>query len=391
MMRGLRCCHLLETAEKRVLVEGGTFARYVPPGHLVYARAGGLLAVPFDLKRLEVTGPPVSVLEGVSMNPSSGAAEFSSSTDGLLAYVPGGSSLGEGTLLWVDRKGAAQALPVPPRAYVSPRISPDGQRLAVGIQGGGTWLYELARGTLTRLSETATATPFPIWSPDGKHVVFRSMASGGFNLYRMPADGSGVAERLTTSENLVVPGSWSPNGRVFAFSEQDMTTGWDIWVQSLKGEQKPQPFLQTPANEFAPMFSPDGHWLAYQSDLSGRSEVYVRSFPDPGGKMQISTEGGTQPMWARNGRELFYRDGDKMMAAAVETTPAFAAAKPRLLFEGHYETGLGLAAVANYDVSPDGQRFLMIKASEQESAATQLNVVLNWSDELRRLAPAGKP
>jgi len=353
----LRCCHLLETAEKRVLVEGGTFARYVPPGHLVYARAGGLLAVPFDLKRLEVTGPPVSVLEGVSMNPSSGAAEFSSSTDGLLAYVPGGSSLGEGTLLWVDRKGAAQALPVPPRAYVSPRISPDGQRLAVGIQGGGTWLYELARGTLTRLSET----------------------------------GSGVAERLTTSENLVVPGSWSPNGRVFAFSEQDMTTGWDIWVQSLKGEQKPQPFLQTPANEFAPMFSPDGHWLAYQSDLSGRSEVYVRSFPDPGGKMQISTEGGTQPMWARNGRELFYRDGDKMMAAAVETTPAFAAAKPRLLFEGHYETGLGLAAVANYDVSPDGQRFLMIKASEQESAATQLNVVLNWSDELRRLAPAGKP
>ena len=290
-MRGLRCCHLLETAEKRVLVEGGTFARYVPPGHLVYARAGGLLAVPFDLKRLEVTGPPVSVLEGVSMNPSSGAAEFSSSTDGLLAYVPGGSSLGEGTLLWVDRKGAAQALPAPPRAYVSARLSPDGQRLAVGIQGGGkgggTWLYELARGTLTRLSETATATPFPIWSPDGKHVVFRSMASGGFNLYRMPADGSGVAERLTTSENLVVPGSWSPNGRVFAFSEQDMTTGWDIWVQSLKGEQKPQPFLQTPANEFGQCSQPTATgWRINPTYRADRRYTCAR-FPTPAGRCRF--------------------------------------------------------------------------------------------------------
>jgi len=139
-----------------------------------------------------------------------------------------------------------------------------------------------------------------------------------------------------------------------------------------------------------PAFSPDGRWVAYLSDESGRQEIYVRPFPGPGGKMQISTEGGTEPMWARNGRELFYRNGDKMMVTAVETQPVFAASKPELLFEAHYETGLS-SFERDYDVSPDGQRFLMIKGSEQESAATQLNVVLNWSDELRRLAPAGKP
>jgi Tol biopolymer transport system component len=206
----------------------------------------------------------------------------------------------------------------------------------------------------------------------------------------MPADGSGATERLTTSENILVLGSWSPDGQALAFTELDATTGWDIWIMELRGDRKPQPFLQTPANESGPIFSPDGRWVAYWSDESGRSEIYVRPFPGPGGKVQISTEGGTEPMWARNGRELFYRNSDKMMASDVETRPAFAASKPKLLFEGHYETGI-FAFDTNYDVSPDGQNFLMVKAGEQESAATQLNVVLNWSDELRRLAPTRKP
>jgi serine/threonine-protein kinase len=357
---------------------------------LVYARAGELLAVPFDLRRLEVTGPPVSVLEGVGMKPSSGTADFSLSGDGSLAYVPGGSGVGEGTLLWVDRKGAAQALPAPPRAYVSPRLSPDGQRLAVGIQGTnpGLWLYDLARGTLTRLTESYYISP--IWTPDGKRLTFGSEVGGTFNLYWMLADGSGAPERLTTSENFQYPGSWSPDGQWLAFSEPDPTTGYDIWVLGLRGDRKPRPFLQTPSNEAGPIFSPDGRSLTYVSDESGRQEVYVRPFPGPGGKIPISTDGGTQPVWARNGRELFYRNGDKMMLAAVETRPVFTAAKPRLLFEAHYETGFS-PFEPDYDVSPDGQRFLMVKGSEQESAATELNVVLNWSDELRRLAPAGKP
>jgi len=177
---------------------------------------------------------------------------------------------------------------------------------------------------------------------------------------------------------------------VLAFTEVDPTTGWNIWVLEIEGDRKARPFLQTPSNEGGAAFSSDGRWLAYQSDEAGRWEVYVRPFPGPGGKSQISTEGGTEPVWSRDGRELFYRNGDKMIVAAVETKPGFAAGKPKLLFEGHYETSI-YPYEPNYDVSPDGQRFLMIKASEQESAATQLNVVLNWSDELRRLAPAGKP
>ena len=187
-----------------------------------------------------------------------------------------------------------------------------------------------------------------------------------------------------------MPGSWSPDGQLLAFSRSGPTTGSDIWVLNLKGERKPQPFLQTPANESGGMFSPDGRWLAYESDESARWEVYVQPFPGPGGKVQISTEGGVEPVWARNGRELFYRNGDKMIVAAVETKPTFAAAKPKLLFERHYEASTP-PVLANYDVSLDGQRFLMIKAGEQESSATQLHVVLNWSDELSRLAPAGKP
>ena len=380
----------LRTGERRLLLEGGTYARYVPSGHLVYARAGGLLAVPFDLKRLEVTGPPVSIVQGVSISGGLGVAQFSFSGDGSLAYVPGGPSENNRTLLWVDREGTSRPLQAPPRAYATPRLSPDGQRLAVGILGAnGLWLYDLARGALTRLTET-NFFPHPIWTPDGKHMTFTSSESGVLNLYRIPADGSGAAERLTTSENGQWPGSWSPDGQVLAFSGVDLTTGYDIWMLGLQGDRKPRPFLQTPANESGPIFSPDGHWLAYLSDESGRQEIYVRPFPGPGGKTQISTEGGTEPMWARNGRELFYRNGDKMMVMAVETQPVFAASKPKLLFEAHYETSYNVFE-RDYDVSPDGQRFLMTKASEPESAATQLNVVLNWSDELRRLAPPEKP
>jgi eukaryotic-like serine/threonine-protein kinase len=381
----------LETGKRRILIEGGTYARYVPSGHLVYARAGGLLAVPFDLGRLEVTGPPVSILEGVSMNPTFGVAEFSSSADGSLAYVAGGSKVGERTLLWVDRKGQAQALSAPPRGYLSPRLSPDGQRLAVAIEGPtnpGLWVYDLTRDTLTRVT-ASLPIPFPIWTPDGKRVTFSAAPDGVLNLYWVPADSSGTAERLTTSDNAQWPGSWSPNGQVLAFSEADPTTGYDIWVLGLHGERKARAFLQTQSNEYGPMFSPDGSWLAYGSDESGRQEIYVRPFPGPGGKWQISTDGGVEPVWARNGRELFYRNGDKIMAAPVEIKPVFAAAKPKLLFEGHYEKSV-FAYEPNYDLSPDGQRLLMIKASEQESAESQLNVVLNWADDLKRLVPPRK-
>ena len=373
----------LETREQRVLVEGGTYPRYVPPGYIVYAREGGMLAVPFDPKRLVVTGPRVSVLQGVDMNPSNGGVNLSSSADGSLAFVPGGAKGGERTLLWVDRKGATQTIPAPPRRYGTIRLSPDGQRLAAMITdtNPGLWIYELDRGTLTRLT-TSVLNPYAIWTPDGKRVTFRSAISNPFSLVSMPTNGSGVEEHLTTGEGLPMPGSWSPDGQVLAFSEQNPTTGWDIWVLKLEGDRKPRPFLQTLSNESGAMFSPDGRWLVYQSDESGRNEIYAGSFPEAGRKWQISTEGGTEPLWARNGRELFYRNGDQMMAAAVETKPTFTAGKPELLFKGDYVTG-PTDFWPNYGVSSDSQRFLMVKAAEQERAVSQINVVLNWSEELK--------
>ena len=380
----------LETGERRVLVEGGTYARYASSGHLVYARSTGLFAVPFDLMRLEVTGPPVSVLEGVNMNPTSGAAEFSLSANGSLAYVAGASRIGERSLVWVDRKGANEPIPAPPRTYVYPRISPDGKRLAVGIEGAqrGVWLYDLAQRTLTWLTPTVLL-PFPIWTPDGKHVTFTSTPGNGVNLFWIPADGGAPVERLTTGENNQNTNSWSPDGRELAFTESGPATGSDIWVLDLDKERKARPFVQTKANEGGAVFSPDGRWLAYESDESGQEEIYVRPFPEAEGKWQISTGGGTQPMWAWNGRELFYRNGDKMMSSSVETTTMFTAAKPKLLFEGLYEKGSN-PFFANYDVARDDQRFLMITQSEQEKLPTEFNVVVNWSDELSRMAPSGK-
>ncbi len=379
----------LETGERRVLVDGGTFPRYVPSGHLIYAREGGLLAVPFDLSRLAVTGPPVSVLEGVDMSPVNGEVEFSFSANGSLAYIPGVSGVGDRTLLWVNRKGVAQVLPAPPRGYQGVRLSPDGQRIAVGIvdTNPGMWIYELARGTLTRLT-SSTLNPYQIWTPDGRRLTFRSGQSTPFSLDSIPADGSGSAERLTIGEGLLIPTSWSPDGHVLSFSGQNPTTGWDIWMLKLEGgDRKPHLFLQTAANEDGAIFSPDGRWLAYQSNETGRYEVFVRPFPGPGGKSQISTDGGTEPLWARNGRELFYRNGDKMMAASVQTKPMFAAAKPNLLFTGKSAAGV-FGFRPNYDVSPDSQRFLMVKEAVRAQSASQINFVLNWFEDLKRRVPS---
>jgi eukaryotic-like serine/threonine-protein kinase len=210
---------------------------------------------------------------------------------------------------------------------------------------------------------------------------------GPLNIFWQLANGSGGVERLTTGESDQVPNSWSPDGQLLAFVELNPTTGYDIWVLRMS-DRKAQPFLRTPFNESSPQFSPDGRWLAYLSDESGRYEVYVQPYPGPGGKWQISTDGGTEPVWNRNGRELFYRSGDKMMAVDIATQPSFVAGKPRMLFQGQYTPNPG--RLPQYDVSPDGQRFLMLKPTEQAGAApTQINVVLNWFEELKRRVPAG--
>jgi len=374
----------LETGERRILVDGAN-PRFAPTGHLVFARTGSLWAVPFDADRLEMTGSPVPVLEGVQVRPG-GFAQFALAADGSLVYIPVRVD-SERTLVWVDRQGAVEPLAAPPRAYVHPKLSPDGQRLAVhiGEVNSDVWVYDISRETLTRLTFEAN-NRWPIWTPDGKRLTFISTRAGLRNLFWKPADGSGTAEQLTTSEYPQYAASWSPDGRVLAFTEI-RPTGFDIWVLPLEGERKPRPFLQTPARETVAIFSPDGRWLAYVSDESGRNEIYVQPYPGPGEKWLISTDGGNSPVWNPNGQELFYRNGDQMMAVEITTEPTFSAGIPRLLFEGRYFWEETDRAV--YDVTPDGQRFVMIQEGEQDSAPPQINVVLNWFEELKQRVPTG--
>ena len=373
----------LKTHEQRVLLPTGGNARYVPTGHLLYAQAGTLMAVPFDAEKMEVTGSAVPMVEGV-MQVVTGA-QYTVSDNGTLAYLPGAGSGPQTTLVWVDRKGKEQPIPAPPSsAYGSPHISPDGRRIALGNQGQ-IWIYDIARETLSRLSFVPTVTGNNVWTPDGKRVTFQSGTP--LNLYWQASDGSGVAERLATSEYRQGPGGWSPDGKALVFVETNPKTNQDIWVLQLI-DHKAVPFIQTEFNEGGPQFSPDGHWLAYVSDESGRWEVYVQPYPGPGGKVQISSDGGKEPLWNRNGKELFYRNGDKMMAVPVGLQPSFSVGKPEMLFEGRYRPTN--ASLPQYDVSPDGQRFVMVKDAGADQSATHINIVQNWFQELEQKVPTSK-
>ncbi len=272
--------------------------------------------------------------------------------------------------------------------YSYPRLSPDGQRIAVSIAPNDIWLYDMGRDALSRATFGGTFNTVPIWSPDGKRFAFQSNAGGPSSLFWQPADGSGAAERLTKSGGISVPTSFSPDGQTIAFAQfHPGTTGFDIWTVGL-GDRKERPFLETPYNETAARFSPDGHWLAYASDESGRWEVYVRPYPGPGGKWQLSTEGGAEPAWNPTGRELFYRAGTRMMAVPVTLQPGFSSGKPVVLFEGPWLPTPRTSP--NYDVSRDGQRFLMLKSADEDQGAQQIVVVQNWLEELKQRVAAGK-
>ena len=385
----------LETGKVKVLLDGGTNARYSPTGHIVFSRAGALLAVPFDLERLERTGDPVTVIEGILMEPG-GAAHFTFSDDGSLAYVPGGMLVSDRKLVWVNRQGEVDPLPAEPREYTSPSLSPDGRQVAVIIREGSNydvWISEVARGTLTPLTSHPQEDIAPIWTPDGKKVTFASEMSGpGPTLSWRPADASGPQELLLEREEGQVgfPTSWSPDGQTLAFMRVgDPGTGPDIWMLPLEGEGKPWAFLDTEFDESLAMFSPDGRLLAYMSNETGRDEIYLRPFSvtGPGWKRQVSIGGGAEPLWAPDSRDLFYRNGDKMMAVAIENEPELSVGTPRLLFEGRFLPVLsGDDPGGSYDISPDGERFLMIKR-EQDLVPTELIVILNWFEELKRLVP----
>jgi serine/threonine-protein kinase len=380
----------LGTGVRHNLIQAGTQPQYASSGHLVYAQGSTLMAVPFDAQSLAATGAAVPVVESVLQTPSSGAAQYSISATGSLAYIPGGVQANRRRLVWVTRTGAEQPLAAPARAYMFPRVSPDGRRIAASITENETqlWLYDLSRETLTRFTFDGTANLNAVWTPDGKRITFQSNREGTPTVYWQKADGSGGIERLTSAQNSNFPISWSSDGQLLAIVEVDPTTQRDIWVLRV-GDRKKEPFLRTKSDESVPRFSPDGRWLAYISNETGRYEIYVQPYPGPGGKWQISTDGGTEPAWNPNGREIFYRSGDKMMAVDITTQLSLTAGKPHVLFAGSYEPTP--ATSPNYDVSPDGQRFLMLKpADASETAPTQINVVLNWFEELKHRVPPGK-
>jgi Tol biopolymer transport system component/tRNA A-37 threonylcarbamoyl transferase component Bud32 len=383
----------LETGKWRTLLTGGSYARYVPPGHIVYARAGSLIAVPFDLSRMEVRGAPVPVQEGVVTTVlTSGGAEYDVTPSGLLAYVPGTAKAPVRSLVWVDRTGNAKTLPAPPRVYNAPHLSPDGKELAVVINDDGdlaVWIYEFARNTLTRLTFGPGISSSPVWTPDGRRIIYnKRTTTGSPSFYWKLADGSGKEEALSGREfddPGVAPIVASPDGKTLLFVTHNAAGEQAIEALSLDGSYKVQPFLQSSFNLNGPRFSPDGRWVAYMTDESGRREVCVQPFPRPGGKWMISTDGGESPRWARNGREIFFFAGDEVMSVGVETQPAFKPGTPRALFSAAGYLGYG-----NYDVAPDGEHFLMIKQEDISTSPRELNVIVNWSDELARRVPPEK-
>jgi eukaryotic-like serine/threonine-protein kinase len=372
----------LATGERSVLLEGGTNPRYAASGHIVFARAGAILAAPLELSRLEVTGPAVTLIEGIRIE-EWGAAQFALSPEGTLVYVSGAPAW-IGKLTWVDHQGIGKPLAAPAQVYGPVRLSPDGQRLAVSVAGAtnDVWIYELARETFTRLT-TEGSNDQPLWTQDGKRIIYRSSAPNQSQLISKLADGSGAEQVLTRSKYRCAPDSWSPDGKLLAFYEFGPDSGFDLWMLPLEGDRKPYPWLKTKFNEWGARFSRDGKWIAYTSDESGEYEIYVRAYPGPGGKTKISTSGGEEVVWSPDGQKLFYREGRKWMSADVQTQPEFRVEATKVMFEGPYLNVPGVS----YDVAPDGQRFIMIEENQKQAPTTQLNVVLNWSEELKQRVP----
>ncbi len=380
----------LKTGKIRTLIEGGTNPHYSPTGHIVFGRNDVLMAAPFDLKRLEVTGPPIPVLEDVYMNRVNGNVQVALSAEGTLVYLAGAGGEAPRELVWVDRKGTAKPLGVTPAGFEQPSLSPDGRKIALHIRppSDDIWVYDLGRGTLARLTFQPGEDESPAWSPDGKRVAFSSsLTDRPRSVVWKNADGSGTEDVITTTGFHIHLGSFTHDGRLLAYTNYESETRGDIWLLPLTEERKPRPFLNTPFNEIDPKISPDGRWIAYASDETGREEVYVQSLEGSGGKYQISTDGGFGALWARNGRELFYRKDNKAMAVTVTTNPGFAASTPRTLFEGTYDIHPRREGV--WDITPDGQRFLMVRPTAHESSQDQFRVVLNFSTEIKRRTSGG--
>jgi eukaryotic-like serine/threonine-protein kinase len=367
-----------KNAMPRLLVKGASYGRYSPTRHLVFTRRSRLMAVGFDSRRGEVRGEPVALFDGVSVDWCTGAAEFSFSRTGTLAYVAGTHEVPAHTLVLFDADGRERALPTPTRPFMNLDPAPDGRRVAVTIHegiGSDVWVADVSRGELTRLTFEAHNIE-PTFTPDGKRVTFASSRTGPFNLFWVPADGTGAPERLLESAQSQYPDSWSPDGRTLAFTTLTRETGADIWMLSMDSRQA-RPFLRTSFDEEASAFSPDGRFLAYASNETNRWEVFVRPFPAGGPKHSISSNGGHSPSWSADGRELYFRDDEGLWSVPIETVPTFRAGAPRRrITDRRIEAAAPLGA---------GRDILIVRRTDQAPAG-QVSLVLGWFGELERLA-----
>ncbi len=390
----------LETGERTDLfAQEGSLVRYLASGHLAFGSDGSLMVVPLDLKGRKVIGRPTAVLDGLLMGSSLGRflAHFAVADNGTLTYVSGPLVAAGARLVRVDRAGDSTPLGQIAKRVFGPRFSPDGSRLVMAAQIGGNpmqvWVRDLTRGTFTRLTLEGENW-WPVWSPNGRRIAFptRQVSAAAVNLAWIEADGSGAAERLTQSELSEQPTSWTPDARTLIYQRNDHPeSAWDVMALGLGKDEEPRVLLGSRFYEMLADLSPDGRWLAYTSDESGRLEVYVRSYPDLDRKWQISTRGGVEPAWSAEGRELFYRDEDgrRMMAVPITTQPEFVPGRPEMLFEGDYAPSPWFGR--NFDVAPDGRSFVMVEHVLPEDIDAKLQVVVNWFTELGELAPTQAP
>jgi Tol biopolymer transport system component len=389
----------LPSGERKIVQRGGSYGRYLASGHVVYLHDAKIFAVPFDLKRLEVTGPPFLALDGVGSNPNGGSAQFAASEIGTFVYLNrpiGSAPMGGAPIQWIDRAGRRTPLRATSTNWGNPHFSPDGTRLAVEINDGkqlAVWVYEWEHDRASQLTLNPAQNQKPVWTPDGRRIVFWSNRDVQQNLYWQRADGTGDAQRLTNSPYPQSAASWHPGGRILAFQETRPQTGADLMVVAIEGDEltgwkpgTPTSFLSTAALEREPMFSPDGKWLAYQANDLGPFEIYVRPFPGPGGTWRISTAGGITPTWSRTRRELLYRSPENqlMVAAYTASGDSFRAEKPRLWAEGYVGPQTGQRS---FDLHPDGERVAVApELGSFDRPQDRLIFVSNFFDELRRIA-----
>jgi serine/threonine-protein kinase len=388
----------LKTGHTTVFGEAHSAPRYVATGHVVYTLARSVMALPFDLRRLRPRGAPYPVME---LESASGLSAFCIAPDGTFAYLTAKgdptSSIGplpDRTPVWVDRQGRIEPLDAPPRPYVFPNLSPSGARVAFSIFGEKrveNWIFERERSTLTRLTFQGNEH-LPVWSPDGRQLAVASADTGAPNLYLMQADGSDARKRLTTSPYHQCASSFSPDGRYLVYGEFHPRTGRDIWVVDLVGDRRGRPLLVTRFAEQHGMVSPDGAAIAFTSDASGQEEIYAQPFPGLARRVQVSVDGGCLPMWSRDGTELFFcqrgpnRDTGqieilRVLSVTVDDPAELRFGAPRQLFEGHFKDHD--ASRPNYDIAPDGRRFLMLMSGAPNAPERTIDIELNWFSRLR--------